>query len=242
MDTLADLVPVRSDDPAAMALELRRNETQLAEILPTVEIDLTEEERLQVSRHVTARFLMDTAGAAALTCQEDCPFRMECPLFIARKQPTGRLCPVEIEYLRARFMGWMREMGRTLDTVTESERLAIGNLCSLQLELQRVRTILARARNAEMNQVSVRDVNAETGEPICWENVIHTAAQRESQILLDIRMIMKDFELTPEQKTKKAKALGLRPGNDIASRQSKLFEKLQDARRRLPAAEAPPSS
>jgi hypothetical protein len=135
----------------------------------------------------------------------------------------------------------MREIGKTLDTLLASERMAIGTLCSLQLELQRVRRVLARPANAEMNQISVKDVNAETGEPISWENIIHTAAQREDQIMINIRMIMKDFELTPEQKTRRAKALGLRDEDDLASRQSGLMDKIREMKR-APAIEAAPSA
>ena len=71
-------------------------------------------------------------------------------------------------------------------------------------------------------------IAAKTSEPHPkLPGTIHTAAQRENEILINVRMIMKDFELTPEQKTKRAKALGLRAGDDLASKQSALFNKIR---------------
>jgi hypothetical protein len=205
---------------------------RLASILPVPEIDLTAEEHAFVTRQRLQAIVMDVAGVAAMRCAEACPFQGACTLAACHKTPLGQFCPFEVDFLRERFLGWLRELERTLDTVLESERLAIGNLCALQLELQRIRKVLARAENVEMDQVSVRDVNVQTGEPICWEHIIHTAAQREDQILAQIRMIMKDFELTPEAKTRKAKALGLRQGNDIANKQAGLNDLIRSRNRR----------
>jgi hypothetical protein len=206
---------------------LLRSQTKLFDCLPLAHIELTLDEQGLVNRSRMAGVWMGPAGVAAMRCEALCPFRAECTLYTIGKHPVGQLCPFEVDVIRERFLGWMRELNTSLDDLLESERITIGNLCSLELELWRIRKVLSRARNAEMNQLSVKDVNAETGEAICWENVIHTAAQRENDVLTQIRMIMKDFEMTPEAKTKRAKALGIRPGNNIASQQSELFDKIR---------------
>lgn len=210
-----------------------KSQSLLNDIFPIQNLVLSPSEQALVTQQRLAGIIMDAAGPAAMRCNQMCPFRNECSLYLMNppRHPVGQICPFEIDYLRERFLEWMDEMGRDLDTLCASERLTIGNLCSLQLELQRIRKVLSRAENAEMNQLSVRDVNAESGEAICWENTIHTAAQRENEVLTHIRMIMKDFELTPEAKTKKAKALGIRDSNNIATKQSGLYEKIRKLNR-----------
>jgi hypothetical protein len=236
-----------SEDANTYERGLGASQSLLVQIFPISNIELSPEQRIPVEQQRLASVVMDSAGAAALRCAETCPFRAECSLYRFNKHPLNQLCPWDVDFLRERFVEWMRELGRTLDNLLASERMAIGSLCSLQLELRNVRRILSRPQNVEMNQISVRDVNAQTGDPICWENVIHTAAQREDQILTNIRMIMKDFELTPEQRTRRAKALGLRFGDDLATKQSGLLDKIRERRQKLmlnitPALPAPAAS
>jgi hypothetical protein len=129
-------------------------------------------------------------------------------------------------------------MGLTLETVSESSRMAISTMVGYEIELLRIRKILSRAQNAEMNQISVRDVDTETGQPICWENEIHTAARREDQIVVAMRLLLKDFELSPEAKTRRSKALGLRSGEDIATKQSAMNDRIRN-RHKKPIADIP---
>jgi len=213
---------------------LNRSHKDLVQLLPDPVLPSLPNQKEAILRQHQLELLMGSAGSAILRCEAECPFRTECAYFLSDAQPIGQLCPLELVLLRERFQNWLRELKCTFETISASERLAIGSLCSLEIELQRVRKILSRARNAEMDQLSVRDINVETGQPICWEHVIHIAAQREDQIMINIRMLMKDFELTPEQKTKRARALGIRDSNNMASKQSSLYDKIQN-RTRQPA-------
>jgi hypothetical protein len=83
----------------------------------------------------------------------------------------------------------------------------------------------------------VRDVDATSGVPLCWEDVVHANALRLNEVIDKRRMILRDMELTPEMQTKRKKALGnLKPaGADLASRQSDNADKLRRAMRGEPA-------
>ena len=195
--------------------------------MPLPAIDLTAEEAVVVNRNQYARLLLDSAALAPMVCSSGCYFIAQCPLAQIQKHPIGFRCPFEQQYVVERFISWMREFGRTADTLLESERTQIADLVSFQVELLRCRAILAMPEHAHLQQRSVRDVDANTGAPIAWEDQVHIAAQREDQIILQMRMIMRDFELTPEMKTRRQKALQLRSGADLASRQSSIYDKLR---------------
>lgn len=232
-DKPAEMAPV----PAVTAPELPvltpketaqlQTRSRLESLMPVPKIELSAAESEKVNQFQLVRLILDSAGAAPMRCSTDCPIKAGCMLEQLHKAPRGELCPNEIIFIRDRFYEWLLEFDRDEQTVTASERWAIGQLVSYQMELQRVRAILADPKEASLKTLSVKDVHAETGEPICWEEVVAIAAQREDQIVSGMRMIMKDFELTPEQKTKKQKALGLRSGDDLSVKQSATWERLQ---------------
>ena len=88
----------------------------------------------------------------------------------------------------------MSEIGRTLEDLVESERSSITTLVTLDLQERRCNMILADAQNAQLTSRAVRDVDAETGTPLCWEDVIHANAARLNEIIDKRRMILRDLE------------------------------------------------
>jgi len=199
----------------------------LSQLLPLPTIQLTEEQALEVNRDQAATLLLDSAAKAPMRCSAGCYFIPQCPLAQIKKHPIGKACPRESQYVVERFIAWMREFGRTQSTLLESERVAISQLVGLQVELLRIRAILAQPEHSNLQQRSVRDVNAQDGTPIAWEDQIHIAAQREDLIIVQMRMIMQSFELTPEMKTRRKKALQIRNDQDLATHQSSIYDKLR---------------
>jgi hypothetical protein len=155
-----------------------------------------------------------------------------CPLVQINRQPVGERCPFEQQYVQERFLGWMQELGRTLEDLLESERAAIATLSVLDLQERRCTAILAWAENARLVSRSVRDIDLETGRPLAWEDVIHVNAQRMNEISVQRRGLLKDLELTPEAKTRRLKALSSLKGGStqiggFASRQSDKADKIR---------------
>jgi hypothetical protein len=206
-------------------------------LLPIAEIELAADELEQVQIYQMANLVLGPAAAAPMICEPNCPnpFRSVCPLAQAHKAPLGQRCPFEQQYIGERFIGWLNEIGRTLEDLLESERSAITTLVTLDLQERRCSAILAEAQNAQLTSRSVRDVDASTGMPIAWEDVVHLNAERMNQIIDKRRAILRDLELTPEMKTRRTKALGQVnksiAGKDFASRSSEITDKVRKALR-----------
>ena len=79
---------------------------------------------------------------------------------------------------------------------------------------------------------SVRDVD-ENGNVVCWEDVVHINRQILSDLTVQRRALLRDFELTPEAKTRKRKAEGPQPGSDLSSRMADNLDKLRHAQRTI---------
>lgn len=200
-----------------------------------LEVVLTPEERAAVALQQEARLVLGAAGSAPLLCAgKDCPFAKRCPLLAIDKAPLDKPCPFESHYVIERFNAWMLEFERTLETLTESERVTISTLVYLDLQEQRCNQALAEAEDALMRSRSVRDVDVQTGQPVCWEDVLHINAQRLNDIIDKRRMLMKDYELTPEQKTKKARLMGKKIGSDFSSQSASKADLLRKALKREP--------
>jgi hypothetical protein len=157
-------------------------------------------------------------AAAPLVCSKKCPnaYRSFCPLVSMGKEPAGQPCPFEQQYMRQRFVAWMRALGGAFDDISETERSQIATLATLDLQEKRCNAILAETQNAALATRAGRG-----------------AVVRLNKIIGKRRRILRDLELTPEMQTKKKKALGRlkKPGkgSDMASRMSANADKLRRA-------------
>ena len=205
---------------------------QFSLLLPAGSIDLDQNEARQVQQYHQALVILGSAGASPMKCAEGCPTAFRCPLALLSKVPVGQSCPFEVDYVRTRFAAWMRELDRTVDNLLESERSAISTLVYIDVQEQRCLAILSKAEDASMVSRSVRDVN-EDGNVVCWEDVVHINRQILEGLHNQRRGLLRDFELTPEAKTRKRKADGPRPGSDLSSRMAGNLDKLRQAQRTI---------
>jgi hypothetical protein len=235
--------PPRSDTKEAEEVEaylqdLAQDQLRLIQLLPVAQIALTENETQQIQVFQAAQLVLGPAATAPMTCSEKCPtpIRSNCLLAQFGKEPIGKKCPYEQQYIGQRFISWMQELGRTISTLLESERSAISTLLMLDLQERRCNQILSDAENARLTSQSVRDADF-NGKPIAWEDVIHANTLRLDSIAIQRRQILRDLELTPEMKTKRQKALGQMkqtPGDLLANRQAETAEKVRRALRGEP--------
>lgn len=224
----SDQEPITLSEGQALDLLLEQNHTRIAQLLPVKDINLASDQKARVSLWHEARLVLGPAASAPMNCAgEKCPIAFQCPLVKLKSAPLNEPCPFEQNYVVERFHGWLRTFKLDLDSITEIERITISNLVYLDVEEDRIRKQLANAQNASLIVQSVRDVDVETKEPLCWEYEINPLVTRLNEITTTRRMLMKDFELTPEMKTKRKKALGVHAGDDLASRQSKLGDKIR---------------
>lgn len=222
-------VPTTGPSPStALSLPAPMEQT-LVQLLPIANIQLTKDEEVQVRIYHEARLVLGAAGAAPMICAAECPIIARCPLAKIKKLPVGELCPFEANYVLQRFSKWCEEMSIPAGELLESERVTVSNLTYLDLQEQRCLSILAEAKNASLQSRSVKDIDVETGQAICWEDVIHINMQALNQIQISRRMIMRDFELTPEMKTKKNRWEQKTTGNDLSSKHADNADRLRRA-------------
>lgn len=198
----------------------------LSTLLPSSAIELSEEEQMEVQAHQLANRVLGPAAGAVLVCpgnqtgipdEQKCPYFAKCPLLRIQKAPQGRLCPLEKDMVESRFGSWCMELGVEPDQLLESERAVIADLVWLDIQEQRCVNILASGKNARLTQINVKEVHPETGEHLAWERVIHSNSELLDRIHTQRRMIFKDWELSREMKTKKAKLEGKGKGTDLSS-------------------------
>lgn len=207
----------------------------LLDLLPTPVIELTPNQLVRVERASLARKILGPAGAAVLTCPNaenlaKCPHVNKCEYVQMGedKIPHGQLCPVEARYVTDKFQDWLREMRKTPQTVTETERIGICELVALDLKELRCNNILAEADNARLTE-NCPSALSEAGAPVEWENIIHRNEQILAQVHSDRRMVLKSLELTPEMLTKKRRLEGDKDKIDISSRQAALAAAIAEA-------------
>jgi hypothetical protein len=203
---------------------LGRNQLALIRLLPVAAVELSSCEQEAVQVYQMASLVLGPVAQAPMICSDDCPpaFKIPCPLARIGRHPVGERCPFEQQYVSERFLSWMYELDRTLETLMESERSSITTLVMLDLQERRCNAILAQAAAAELSSKSVRDTDY-NGKPIAWEDVVHVNAERLNEIIDKRRVMLKDLELTREMATKRQKMLGqLKPGGEssLATRQS----------------------
>jgi hypothetical protein len=180
--------------------------------------------------------VLGPVGGSCLICpgnqagySEDrrCAYAAKCPALAAGKAPAGQLCPLEVDVIEERFNSWCLEIGTEPMTIKESERIVISELTWLDIQEQRCASILSRGEAARLTQINVKEVHPETGEQLAWERVLHANATLLDQIHTKRRMLFKDWELTPEMKTKKAKIEGKGKGDDLGSQLTAKANKLR---------------
>ena len=207
------------------------------ELLPIKSMNLTVEESDKVNRLQTALLVLGPAGGSCLTCpgnqvstpnEERCPYYHRCELVKAHKAPAGELCPIEANYIATRFSDWSKEISKTVDQLTESERCFVSDLTWIDTQALRCNSIVSQGEAAKLTQLNPKETHPETGEILSWERVIHANILRLDQLVTQRRMLLKDWMLTPEQKAKQAKWEGRTKGNDISNKQSATADKLRD--------------
>lgn len=204
----------------------------LARLLPIQDMNLIGNDEVQnVSIFLEARTILGPSSAIALVCATDCPFRHKCPLYAIDKAPFGTLCPFEASYVTDRFSAWMRDFAVTEATMTETERVIISSLVVLDIQELRLLSILSQSSRANMTTLVVRDSDIETHMPIAYETVVAPETQLRRDIHEQRIRILNDYNLTPAAKAKAMKAMMLRRGGDMASRQSANADLIRQASR-----------
>lgn len=208
----------------------------LSTLLPSAVIELSEEESAEIQAHQLATRVLGPAAGAVLVCpgnqvgvpdEQKCPYFAKCPLLRMQKAPQGRLCPFEKDIVEQRFSSWCRELTIEPDQLLESERAVIADLVWLDIQEQRCVNILSSGKNSRLTQINVKEVHPETGEHLAWERVIHSNTELLDRIHTQRRMIFKDWELSPEMKTKKAKLEGRGKGTDLSNQLAAKADRLR---------------
>lgn len=197
------------------------SQDRFALLLPSGKMDLTAEEQKKVQIYQEARLVLGSAGAAPMRCAgELCPIANTCPLLKMKKAPIGEICPFEANYVVERFSGWMKELDKTEVTMSETERSSIAQLVVIDLQEQRCLVILSEGKAASMTDLSVKEVDLQTGDPLSYEKIIHANMQIIGELRNARRMILDDMERSEKAKTRKIKTLQGKTGKDLATRQS----------------------
>ena len=199
-------------------------------LLPHGNIDLTTEEMKAVQVYQEARLVLGSAGVAPMRCAgEACPIANTCPLVKAKKPPVGQLCPFEANYVVNRFAGWMRDLNKTEATMTETERSSIAQLVVIDLQEQRCLAIMSEGKAAAMTDLSVKEVDLQTGDALSYEKIVHANMQILAELRTARRMLLDDMEKTEKAQTRRLKTLQGHTGKDLASRQSATADKVRQA-------------
>ena len=201
---------------------------RFALLLPTGAIDLTIEEKQKIQTYQEARLVLGSAGVAPMRCAGDaCPIANTCPLVKIKKAPIGEMCPFEANYVVERFSGWMTELVKTEATITETDRSSIAQLVVIDLQEQRCLAIMSEGKAASMTDLSVKEVDLQTGEALSYEKIVHANMQILQELRTARRMILDDMERTEKSKTRRLKTLQGKTGKDLATRQSANADKVR---------------
>lgn len=209
---------------------LVRVQDRFAALLPTTQTDLTPAEQKTVQIYQTARLVLGSAGVAPMRCAgPTCPIANTCPLVKIHKAPIGEICPFEANYVSERFVGWMNEINQTEETLTETDRSSIAQLVVIDLQEQRCLSIMAEGKAASMTDLSVKEVDLQTGEALSYEKIVHANMQILQELRTARRMILDDMERTERAKTRRLKIMQGKTGKDLATRQSANADKIRNA-------------
>lgn len=212
------------------SLPMQSIEDRFSLLLPSGGVDLTAEEAKKVQIYQEARLVLGSAGTAPMRCAGDlCPIANTCPLIKMKKAPIGELCPFESNYVVNRFAGWMKELGKSEQTMTETERSSIGQLVVIDLQEQRCLAIMSEGKAASMTDLSVKEVDLQTGDALSYEKIVHANMQILQELRTARRMLLDDMEKTEKAKTRKLKTLQGHTGKDLATRQSQTGDAVRQA-------------
>jgi hypothetical protein len=226
------------DEKAVEKIESPKTEVSLpfqiqnrfALLLPSGKIDLNTEEQKKIQVYQEARLVLGSAGVAPMRCAGDaCPIANTCPLIKMKKAPVGEICPFEANYVVERFAGWMKELDKTEAIMSETERSSIAQLVVLDLQEQRCLSIMSEGKAASMTDLSVKEVDLQTGDALSYEKIVHANMQILVELRTARRMILDDMERTERSKTRKLKTLQGKTGKDLASRQSQTADTIRKA-------------
>lgn len=203
---------------------------RFALLLPTGHIDLTTEEHNKVQIYQEARLVLGSAGVAPMRCAgESCPIATTCPLVKMNKAPLGEICPFEANYVVERFTGWMAELNQTEGTISETDRSSIAQLVVIDLQEQRCLSIMSEGKAASMTDLSVKEVDLQTGDALSYEKIVHANMQILQELRTARRMILDDMERTEKAKTRRLKLMQGKTGKDLATRQSANADRVRQA-------------
>lgn len=224
--------PVLFKQPVAKAPVVSPTALQekFAKLLPIKPNTLTAEEQEQVQIYQNARLVLGSAGVAPMRCEgAACPIANTCPLVKMKKAPIGDICPFEASYVVERFTGWMMELNQDDTSLSETDRSSIAQLVVIDLQEQRCLSIMAEGKAAAMTDLSVKEVDLQTGEALSYEKIVHANMQILQELRTARRMILDDMERTEKAKTRKLKTLQGKTGKDMATRQSANADKIRNA-------------
>jgi hypothetical protein len=199
-------------------------------VLRLPDIELTPEESARVQSFQEARLLLGSAASTVMVCSIECGRIVQCPLAAINKAPAGHKCPLEVHYAKERFLAWADELEVPADQLSESERIAISQLVAIDVQEQRCLDIVAIGEDAKYTQKSVKDVD-QNGNELAWEYVIHQNMQLIEVLQNRRRTILRDWELTPEMKSKKNRGI-VKAVADLASRTADTHDRIRGAIKR----------
>jgi hypothetical protein len=203
---------------------------RFAKLLPVADGDLTPEEQKKVQVYQEARLVLGSAGVAPMRCAGPaCPIATTCPLVKINKAPLNEICPFEANYVVERFAGWMGELERNEQNLNETDRSSIAQLVVIDLQEQRCLSIMSEGKAASMTDLSVKEVDMQTGDALSYEKIVHANMQILQELRTARRMILDDMERTERAKTRRLKTLQGKTGKDLASRQSANADKVRNA-------------
>ena len=216
------------NQPAGTPIQIAADRFSL--LLPTGSVDLTPAEAKAVQTYQEARLVLGSAATAPMRCAgELCPIANTCPLMKIHKAPIGETCPFEANFVVNRFAGWMTELMKTENTMTETERSSIAQLVVIDLQEQRCLAIMSEGKAASMTDLSVKEVDLQTGEALSYEKIVHANMQILQELRTQRRMLLDDMEKTEKAKTRKLKTLQGHTGKDLATRQSAVGDAVRES-------------
>ena len=80
-----------------------------------------------------------------------------------------------------------------------------------------------------MTDLSVKEVDLQTGEALSYEKIVHANMQILQELRTARRMILDDMERTEKAKTRRLKIMQGKTGKDLATRQSNNADKIRVA-------------
>jgi len=209
--TPIEIVPVDATTPQKL----------LSFLLQAGQVTLTDAEQKKVDIYQQAESVLGVAASAPMRCAgPQCPIANTCPLQQINKAPVGQICPLETEYAIGKFIDWTTEIEKGIGGLTATERSSIAQLVVIDVQERRCLKIMSEGKAASMTDLSVKEVDLQTGEALSYEKIVHANQQILQELRTARRMLLDDMERTEKAKTRKLKTLQGKTGKDLATRQS----------------------